>query len=104
MLPVEDPSRGTFRAWNAAQTPVLPISRVLAGAVAGALQKRQLSARASSASLRPLNNLLMPAVAVELAPGSKGLPELSSANYQQQAAAAIAEAVASMRDRLGAQP
>jgi len=103
LLPVEDPSKGAFRAWNAAQTPVLPISRAVAGAVLGALQKKQIAARGGAASLRPLNNLLMPAVAVELAPGSNG-PDLTSANYQQQAAAAIAEGVVAMRDRLGVQP
>jgi len=44
---------------------------------------------------------VMPAVAVELAPGVGGVAELSSANYQQRVAAAIADAVASVRDRLG---
>jgi N-acetylmuramoyl-L-alanine amidase len=46
----------------------------------------------------------MPAVAVELAPGPNGMADLTSANYQQRAAAAIADAVASVRDRMGAQP
>ena len=59
------------------------------------------SARASSAALRPLNNVFMPAIAVELAPGSNGVADLTSATYQQQAAAAIADAVVSVRDRLG---
>jgi N-acetylmuramoyl-L-alanine amidase len=56
------------------------------------------------ASLRPLNNVEMAAVAVELAPGPVGISDLSSATYQQKAAAAIADGVASVRDRLGAQP
>jgi N-acetylmuramoyl-L-alanine amidase len=46
----------------------------------------------------------MPAVAVELAPGPGGLADLPSANYQQKAAAAIVDGIASLRDRLGAQP
>jgi N-acetylmuramoyl-L-alanine amidase len=67
------------------------------------MQKREFPARASSASLRPLNNLLMPAVAVELAPGENGVADLTAANYQQRAASAIADGVASVRDRLGVQ-
>ena len=104
LLPREEASKGLFHAWNGAQSPALPISEAVAGAVATELQKKNFAARASFASLRPLNNVLMPAVAVELAPGSNGLTDLTSATYQQQAAAAIADAVSSVRDRLGAQP
>jgi N-acetylmuramoyl-L-alanine amidase len=104
LLPVEGESRGTFRPWNAAQARVLPMSRIVANAVVNELQKKQLATHASPASLRPLNNVLMPALAVELAPGSNGMADLTSANYQQQAAAAIADAVNSNRDRLGVQP
>jgi N-acetylmuramoyl-L-alanine amidase len=50
-----------------------------------------------------LNNVFMPAVAVELAPGADGIADLTSANYQQRAASAIADAVVSVRDRLGVQ-
>ena len=104
LLPVEAESKGIFRAWNSAQTPVLPISRVVSAAIVAEMQKKQFSSQASSASLRPLNNVAMPAVAVELAPGADGLNDLNSANYQQRAAAAIADAVVAVRDRLGAQP
>ena len=104
LLPVEGESKGIFRAWNAAQTPVLPISRAVSAAIVAEMQKRQIPSQASSASLRPLNNVTMPAVAVELAPGPEGLSDLNSANYQQRAAAAIADGVVAVRDRLGAQP
>jgi len=103
LLPLEQPNQGTFRAWNSAQAPALPLSRDVAVAVVAELQKREFAVHGSSASLRPLNNVLMPAVAVELAPGKNGIAELTSANYQDLAAAAIAEALASVRDRLGAQ-
>jgi N-acetylmuramoyl-L-alanine amidase len=46
----------------------------------------------------------MPAVAVELAPGGGGIADLTSANYQQRAASAIADAVVSVRDPLEVQP
>jgi N-acetylmuramoyl-L-alanine amidase len=104
LLPIEGADRGPFHAWNAAQAPALSVSQNAAAAVVNELQKHQIPARGYSASLRPLNNLLMPAIAVELAPGPNGITDLPSANYQQKAAAAIADGIASLRDRLGVQP
>jgi N-acetylmuramoyl-L-alanine amidase len=104
LLPVSGPSNGVFHAWNSAQTSALPISRMAAAALVAEMRKRGFPARSSPASLRPLNNVFMPALAVELAPSTEGASDLTSANYQQQAAAAIADALASIRDRLGAQP
>ena len=103
LLPVESPGKGIFHPWNAAQAPTLPLSRIVSAAIVTELQKKDFASQSSSASLRPLNNLSMPAVAVELAPGPNGPADLTSANYQQRAAAAIAEAVANVRDRLGVQ-
>jgi N-acetylmuramoyl-L-alanine amidase len=104
LLPVEGVSNGVFHAWNAAQTPILPISRIVSAAIVTEMQKKEFPAQRSSASLRPLNNVFMPAVAVELAPGANGIADLTSANYQQRAASAIADAVVSVRDRLSVQP
>lgn len=104
LLPVENQNKGTFHAWNVAQAAALPVSRMVAMAIVSEMQKRQVPARGSSASLRPLNNVLMPALAVELAPGPNGIVDLPSANYQQQVAAAIADAVVPFRDRMGVQP
>lgn len=103
VLPREGASKGAFHAWNAAQAPALPVSSAVATAIVSELQKRRMPAHASSASLRPLNNVLMPAVAVELAPGNNGVTDLGSATYQQQVASAIADAIVSVRDRLGVQ-
>jgi N-acetylmuramoyl-L-alanine amidase len=103
LLPVEAPSKGIFHAWNAAQAPALPVSRIASAAIVTELQKKDFVTQPSAASLGPLNNLFMPAVAIELAPGPNGLADLTSANYQQRAAAAIADAIASVRDRLGVQ-
>jgi N-acetylmuramoyl-L-alanine amidase len=104
LLPMEGTSKGLFHPWNAAQAPVLPVSRIVSAAIVTEMQKKEFPIRASSASLRPLNNVIMPAVAVELAPGADGVADLTSANYQQRAAAAIADGVVSVRDRLGVQP
>jgi N-acetylmuramoyl-L-alanine amidase len=103
LLPVEGTSKGIFHAWNAAQAPSLPVSRIVSAAIVAEMKKREFPVQRSSASLRPLNNVFMPAVAVELAPGANGVADLTSANYQQRAASAIANAVASVRDRLGVQ-
>jgi N-acetylmuramoyl-L-alanine amidase len=103
LLPVEGQNKGAFHAWNAAQAAALPISRIVSAAIMAEMQKREFPVRASSASLRPLNNVFMPAVAVELAPATGGVSDLTSANYQQRAASAIADAVATVRDRLGVQ-
>jgi N-acetylmuramoyl-L-alanine amidase len=104
LIPAEEPSKGIFHAWNAAQAPVLPVSRTVSTAIVDEMQKRQFPVQTASASLRPLNNVVMPAVAVELAPGPNGVSDLTSANYQQRAAAAIADAIVSVRDRLEVQP
>jgi len=104
LLPIEGPISGAFHPWNSAQASSLSISQSIASAIAGEMQKQQMPARASVASLRPLNNLIMPAVAVELAPGPHGTADLASANYQQKAAAAIADAIAANRPSLATQP
>ncbi len=104
LLPVAGADKGEFHAWNSAQAPSLPVSRAVAAAIVAGMQKSEFPARAASASLRPLNNVVMPAVAVELAPGPGGIADLTSANYQQRAASAIADAVGSIRDQLGVQP
>jgi N-acetylmuramoyl-L-alanine amidase len=104
LLPVEGQNKGTFHAWNVAQASALPVSRMVAAAIVSEMQKRQFPARESSASLRPLNNLRMPAIAVELAPSPNGIVDLPSANYQQQVAATLADAIAPLRGRMGVQP
>ncbi len=104
LLPPEGTSKGVFHSWNDAQASALPVSRAVATAIVSELQKKQIAVQESSASLRPLNNVLMPAVAVELAPGLNGAADLTSANYQQRVAAAVADGVFLIRDRLVVQP
>jgi N-acetylmuramoyl-L-alanine amidase len=104
LLPVSTESKPGFQPWNSAQSSSLSSSRAVAAAIFSAFQRIQFPTRSMQASLRPLNNVQMPAVAVELAPGPVGISDLPSASYQQKAAAAVADGVASMRDRLGAQP
>ena len=104
LLPAEGESKGVFHAWNSAQSAALQVSRIVSAAVVAELQKQQFSAQERPASLRPLNNVVVPAIAVELAPGPDGINDLISANYQQRVAAAIADGVASVRGQLQVQP
>ncbi len=102
LLPMEGTSKGIFHAWNTAQSTALPVSKAASAAIVAEMQKREFPARGSAASLRPLNNVSMPAISIELAPGANGVEDLISANYQQRAAAAIADAVVGVRDRFAA--
>ena len=73
----------------------LPVSQTVAAAIAvnaGANFSRDIPL----IRLQPADG----ALAVELAPGPNGVTDLPSANYQQKVAAAIADAVASQRQRL----
>lgn len=103
LLPIASEDKGQFHAWNAAQGVSLPVSRIVSAAIVAEMQKKQFSSQGSSATLRPLNNMLMPAVAVELAPGPNGVPDLTSATYQQRVASAVADGLVAVRDRLGVQ-
>ena len=58
VLPVEGTSKGAFHAWNAAQAPALPVSRMVSAAIVAEMQKREFPVRASSASLRPLEQCI----------------------------------------------
>lgn len=92
-------SRGPFVAWDAAQAPFLSVSQIAASSVAAELRKK-IAVRILTAPLRPLNNVTAAAIAVEVAPQTGDLADLTSSNYQQLVASSIATAVASVRDQL----
>jgi N-acetylmuramoyl-L-alanine amidase len=86
--------------WNTAQSASIPQSLNLANEIGLALERAKLPVILSRASLRPLDNLTCPAVAIEIAPlnpgGSEATP-VTDAAYQQNIAKAIAAAIASWR-------
>ena len=83
----------------------LAASQSTANALAGELQKRQVSVKTQAAPLRPLNNITGPAIAVEVAPQGSDVNQLLAPDYQQLVTSAVATAIASVRDQLaGAQP
>ena len=101
LLPSAGESRGTFVAWDVAQAPFLPASQTAASSVAAELRKK-IAVRILAAPLRPLNNVTAAAIAIEIAPQTGDLADLTSFNYQQLVASSIATALASVRDQLEA--
>ncbi len=101
LLPFGGDDRGPFKSWTTAQRASLAVSQSAANLVAGELQKRQLSVRTLSAPLRPLNNILGPAIAIEIAPQGSDIAQLTAPDYQQLITSAVATAIAGARDQLG---
>ncbi|MEI9979722.1 MAG: N-acetylmuramoyl-L-alanine amidase [Edaphobacter sp.] len=86
--------------WNTAQSASIPQSLALANELGLALEKAKLPVILSRAAIRPLDNLICPAVAIEIAPltpSDGDATPVSDANYQQTIAKAIASALTSWR-------
>jgi N-acetylmuramoyl-L-alanine amidase len=103
LLPFGGDDRGTFRSWTSAQHGSLPLSQSAANAVAAEMQRRQIPVRTLAAPLRPLNNVIGAAIAVEVAPQGPDSSQLTAPDYQQLVTSAVATAIAATRDQLGAQ-
>ena len=73
-----------------------------AASIATELRKHDVPAGVLYAPLRPLNNIVAPAVAVEVAPPGDEVADLAAANYQQSVAVGIAAGVAAVKAQLEA--
>jgi N-acetylmuramoyl-L-alanine amidase len=105
VLPVSsEDDRGPFRSWNTAQLSSVPLSQATAASVATELKKVQVSVRTLSAPLRPLNNVVTAAIAIEVAPPGTDLSALTAPDYQQLIAGAVANGIVDIRTQLGAAP
>lgn len=105
LLPANgDEDRGPFRSWNTAQQSAIPMSQAAAASVAAELKKRAVEVRTLPAPLRPLNNLVTAAIAVEVAPPATDLSDLTSPEYEQLITSSIATGIADIRNQLGAAP
>jgi N-acetylmuramoyl-L-alanine amidase len=105
MLPYEDSEdHGPFRPWGTAQLSSIPISQVTAANLAESLRKIEIPVRTLTAPLRPLNNVVIAAVAVEVAPPASDVSALTSPDYQQLIAGALANGIFAMRGQLGGAP
>ncbi len=98
------PSAGRFLPWESAQSVALSRSQNVAHAVSDELRKKGETVMNMAVPLRPLNNVVTPAIAVELAPEQDDLQSLESQKRQNTVATAIALGIAQIRSQLGARP
>jgi N-acetylmuramoyl-L-alanine amidase len=105
MLPyVTGDDQAPFHLWSTAQSSSIPLSEATAASVAMELRKLQVPVRTLTAPLRPLNNVLTAAIAVEVAPPSGDVSALTAPDYQQLIAGALANGIVDIRSQLGAAP
>jgi N-acetylmuramoyl-L-alanine amidase len=100
----EQPVAGRFLPWESAQSGALARSQTAAQAVAGELRKKGLTVASVVMPLRPLNNIMVPAFAVELAPDSDDSPSFENQKRHNALAVAIASGIAQTRSQMGARP
>lgn len=98
-IPTGIENRGPFLGWQSAQIPALGLSQMAASSLASELRKK-VATRILDAPLRPLNSITSTAVAIEVAPQGGDIADLSSADYQQAVASAVAAGLAGVRDKL----
>ena len=104
MIPATSPKSGPFIPWQTAQSAALIRSRILAKAVVGELQRKKMQVLGLNAPLRPLNNIVGPAIAVELAPNSSGARRPEAAKLQNTIAEAVATGIAASRNQMEVHP
>ena len=100
MLPVAGDNRGPFVNWQTAQAANESRSTWAQQQLAAAIQKMGLTVRAQLAPLQPLNNISVPALAIEIAPSNGNVLQLASSDYQNTVAAAVATAIAGLAPSL----
>jgi N-acetylmuramoyl-L-alanine amidase len=98
------PSAGRFLPWESAQSGALNRSQNVAHAVSEELRKKGETVVNMGVLLRPLNNVVTPAIAVELAPEQDDLQSLESQKRQNTIATAIALGIVQVRSQIGAHP
>ncbi len=101
LIPAGGENNGPFVSWDTAQTRFLPASQLAAQGVASEMVKRQIQVRTLAAPVRPLNNLVSAAIAVEVAPPGTDIVDLMLPAYQQNVVSAVADGLSAVRDRLG---
>lgn len=84
--------------WESAQSGFVDQSRRLSDVLKATLAKTGLPILTGTAPLRPLDNLMCPAIAIEIAPRDASTPS-TDPTYQQQIAAALANALQLWRDQ-----
>jgi N-acetylmuramoyl-L-alanine amidase len=98
------PAVGRFVPWESAQAQSRDRSNAAAVAVTAELRKTGLLVASFTTSLRPLNNLVTPAIAVEWAPGPEDLRSQQIQRFESTLASVIASGIAQTRSQTGARP
>jgi len=93
---------GRFLPWENAQSGALSRSQNLARLVSEELREKGLTVANLGMPLRPLNNIVAPAIAVELAPQEGDQQSLESQKRQNIVATAIALGIVQLRSQIGA--
>ena len=102
LTPPAEQGQPPFLDWDSAQTSFLTTSRAAAIGVAAELRSKQIPVRILVAPLRPLNNLITAAIAVEVSPPANDVTQLNAEPYQSLIANAVALGVADIRGQLQA--
>lgn len=92
-LPSRQQPVGSFVPWDSAQAASLQRSAAIARAVTQELRKKDLKASNLQAFLRPLNNVITPAIAIEVAAASTDLHALENSKLQETVASAVGSAL-----------
>ena len=100
MLSDTNGDRGPFIAWQAAQASAISRSRSLQQELTAAIQKTRFPVRSLTAPVQPLNKIVAPAIAIELAPASGQASQLATEDYQRMVSAVLANAITSIRPGL----
>lgn len=94
-------SAAQFKPWDAAQSASVTTSQQLATAIATELLKHDVPSVALTSSVHPLNSVVAPAVAIEVATPVNGRTgDLASSQYQQTVCTSVAAAIAGSRAAL----
>ncbi|HEY2914387.1 MAG TPA: N-acetylmuramoyl-L-alanine amidase, partial [Candidatus Angelobacter sp.] len=98
----QQPLAGRFLPWETAQSAALGRSQNVAREVSEELKKKGMTVVNLNVPLRPLNNIAVPAIAVELAPEENDVQSLESPKRQNNIATAIALGIVQVRSQMGA--
>jgi N-acetylmuramoyl-L-alanine amidase len=102
LSPNDTPEPSQAIPWDSAQSAYLTLSLRLANQLSASLQKASIPPVLSHATIRPLDNLTCPALAIEIAPlpapeGGNSTP-IADATYQQHIAQAVVAALVAWRN------
>ena len=99
-LPPAGDNTGPFVNWQTAQAVSAGRSAWAQQQIVSAVQRMGFPARSLTAALQPLNNITIPALAIEVAPSSGNSLQLASPDYQDMVGEALASVIANLAPSL----